>query len=165
MSTQQHEALAEVMALADSYAMTTEVRAAAKARRALVDRLNMKAGVMEMGEKIAWGSDTALMREAAGKIAELEAQLEAVGAGGVSALVRLHENGAKAWAGVPDATAWVDELRGNDPEPPAIHRPTALAIIERLERACGASSMPPVLIRREFLGEVIESAWPKAGES
>ncbi|RDH86382.1 MAG: hypothetical protein DIZ78_09440 [endosymbiont of Escarpia spicata] len=31
----------------------------------LVKRLRVKAGVMEMGEKIPWGSDTALMREAA----------------------------------------------------------------------------------------------------
>lgn len=34
----------------------------------LVKRLNIKAGVMEMGELIAWGSDTALMREAAASI-------------------------------------------------------------------------------------------------
>mgnify|MGYP003441825484 CR=1 FL=1 len=46
----------------------------------LVKRLDIKAGVMEMGEKIAWGSDTALMRESARaieakdkRIAELEA--------------------------------------------------------------------------------------------
>jgi uncharacterized coiled-coil protein SlyX len=30
---------------------------------------------MEMGEKIAWGSDTSLMREAADRIEELEAKL------------------------------------------------------------------------------------------
>lgn len=46
----------------------------------LIERLRIKAGVMEMGERIAWGSDTALMREAAGKIEALEAQLESVGA-------------------------------------------------------------------------------------
>ncbi len=47
----------------------------------LVKRLDIKAGVMEMGEKIAWGSDTALMRESAralvaanNRIAELEAE-------------------------------------------------------------------------------------------
>jgi hypothetical protein len=40
----------------------------------LVKRLTIKAGVMEMGEKIAWGSDTSLMREAADRIEELEAQ-------------------------------------------------------------------------------------------
>jgi len=38
----------------------------------LVKRLTIKAGVMEMGEKIAWGSDTSLMREAADRIEELE---------------------------------------------------------------------------------------------
>lgn len=42
----------------------------------LVKRLNIKAGVMEMGEMIAWGSDTALMREAASYIEELESKLE-----------------------------------------------------------------------------------------
>lgn len=35
----------------------------------------MKAGAMEMGEKIAWGSDTSLMREAAEKIRALEVKL------------------------------------------------------------------------------------------
>jgi|GEM_PF-4277520 len=41
----------------------------------LVKRLTIKAGVMEMGEGIAWGSDTAIMREAADRIEELEAKL------------------------------------------------------------------------------------------
>ena len=41
----------------------------------LVKMLTITAGVMEMGEKIAWGSDTALMREAADRIEELEAKL------------------------------------------------------------------------------------------
>lgn len=38
----------------------------------LVNQLRVKAGVMEMGERIAWGSDTALMREAADRIEALE---------------------------------------------------------------------------------------------
>ena len=42
----------------------------------LVKRLDIKAGVMEMGEKIAWGSDTALMREAARKIEAMQAREE-----------------------------------------------------------------------------------------
>ena len=42
----------------------------------LVKRLTIKAGVMEMGEKIAWGSDTSLMREAADRIEELEGKLD-----------------------------------------------------------------------------------------
>jgi transposase len=41
----------------------------------LVKRLTIKAGVMEMGEKIDWGSDTSLMREAAARIEELEQKL------------------------------------------------------------------------------------------
>lgn len=39
----------------------------------IVNQLNIKAGVMEMGERIAWGSDTALMREAASEIEKLRA--------------------------------------------------------------------------------------------
>ena len=42
----------------------------------IVTRLNIKAGVMEMGEKIAWGSDTSLMREAAHTITKLRANEE-----------------------------------------------------------------------------------------
>lgn len=42
----------------------------------IVKRLNIKAGVIEMGEKIAWGSDTALMREAAIKIESLQTAIK-----------------------------------------------------------------------------------------
>lgn len=49
----------------------------------LINNLTIKAGVMEMGETIAWGSDTALMRQAAAtlqsqaeRIAELERESE-----------------------------------------------------------------------------------------
>jgi uncharacterized protein YbgA (DUF1722 family) len=42
----------------------------------LVKRLTIKAGVIEMGEKIAWGSDTALMREAAARIEELQSAFD-----------------------------------------------------------------------------------------
>ncbi|MBL3601080.1 MAG: hypothetical protein JMN25_14645 [gamma proteobacterium endosymbiont of Lamellibrachia anaximandri] len=35
-------------------------------------RLDINAGVMEMGERIAWGSDTSLMREAARKIESMQ---------------------------------------------------------------------------------------------
>ena len=42
----------------------------------LVNQLRIKAGVMEMGEKIAWGSDTALMKEAADRIEQLETALK-----------------------------------------------------------------------------------------
>ena len=41
----------------------------------LINNLTIKAGVMEMGEKIAWGSDTALMRQAA---ATLQSQAERI---------------------------------------------------------------------------------------
>ena len=57
----------------------TELKTTPEAIR-LADNLDIKAGVMEMGERIAWGSDTALMRQAAdnlrkqhARIAELEA--------------------------------------------------------------------------------------------
>jgi len=41
----------------------------------LVKRLTIKASIMEMGEQIAWGSDTSIMREASARIEELEANL------------------------------------------------------------------------------------------
>lgn len=37
----------------------------------LIKRIEIKASVMEMGEKIAWGSDTSLMREAAQELKKL----------------------------------------------------------------------------------------------
>lgn len=40
----------------------------------LPEQLDIKAGVMEMGEKIAWGSDTALMRQASEKIRALQSE-------------------------------------------------------------------------------------------
>ena len=39
----------------------------------LIKSLEIKASVMEMGERIAWGSDTALMREAAHYLKRLSA--------------------------------------------------------------------------------------------
>ena len=41
----------------------------------LVKRLKIMARDIEMWEKLAWGSDSALMREAAARIQELEAKL------------------------------------------------------------------------------------------
>lgn len=41
----------------------------------LVNQLRVKAGMMELGELISWGSDTALMREAADRIEALEKAL------------------------------------------------------------------------------------------
>jgi hypothetical protein len=59
----------------------------------LVKRLTIKAGVMEMGEKIAWGSDTSLMREAAKRIEELEAKLERISEEWAGAVYGDLENG------------------------------------------------------------------------
>jgi hypothetical protein len=44
----------------------------------LVNQLRVKAAVIEMGESIAWGSDTALMRDAADRIEALEEVVKAV---------------------------------------------------------------------------------------
>ena len=55
----------------------------------LINNLTIKAGVMEMGEKIAWGSDTALMRQAA---ATLQSQAERI-----KELERESETHAKAY--------------------------------------------------------------------
>jgi hypothetical protein len=54
----------------------------------LVKRLTIKAGVMEMGEKIAWGSDTSLMREAAKRIEELLAENKLLSEGATIAHLR-----------------------------------------------------------------------------
>ena len=58
----------------------------------LVKRLTITAGVMEMGEMIAWGSDTALMREAADRIEELEAENERLLDEAVEAVMSAAEN-------------------------------------------------------------------------
>lgn len=50
-------------------------------------------------------------------------------------LAQLHANGAKAWADVPNATAWVDELRGSH----AIDTST-----ERVEKQGGNVQMPVI---------------------
>ena len=55
----------------------------------LINNLTIKAGVMEMGEKIAWGSDTALMRQAA---STLQSQAERI-----KELERESETHAKAY--------------------------------------------------------------------
>ncbi len=44
----------------------------------LSKRLRIKAGVMQMGEKIAWGSDTDLMYEAADNLDEKDKELAAL---------------------------------------------------------------------------------------
>ena len=43
--------------------------------KTLSEQLRIKAGMMQMGEKIAWGSDTALMEQAADEIDRLKAEL------------------------------------------------------------------------------------------
>ena len=43
----------------------------------LPKRLRIKASMIQLGERIAWGSETELMHEAADRIAELESQLAA----------------------------------------------------------------------------------------
>ena len=44
----------------------------------LVKQLQVKANMIQMGERIAWGSDTDLMLQAADKIEELEVLLLAI---------------------------------------------------------------------------------------
>lgn len=41
----------------------------------IVHRLNVKADMLTMGERIAWGSDSAIMREAAAEIEKLRGAL------------------------------------------------------------------------------------------
>jgi hypothetical protein len=47
----------------------------------LQSRLQIKAGMIAMGERIEWGSDSALMWEAAAKIEVLEKEVELLKAG------------------------------------------------------------------------------------
>lgn len=42
----------------------------------IVDRLNTLSDIIVMGEKIAWGSDSAIMREAAAEIEKLRAVIQ-----------------------------------------------------------------------------------------
>jgi hypothetical protein len=44
----------------------------------LVTSLNIKAGMIENCEKIAWGSETALMRQAATEITRLKGEVESL---------------------------------------------------------------------------------------
>ncbi len=46
--------------------------------KTLPEQLRIKAGMIEMGEKIAWGSDTELMRKAADKIEMLNKKIEII---------------------------------------------------------------------------------------
>ena len=43
--------------------------------KTLSEQIRIKAGMMQMGEKIAWGSDTALMEQAADEIDRLKSEL------------------------------------------------------------------------------------------
>lgn len=63
----------------------------------LIARLRIKSAMMNMGEKIAWGSDTALMDEAADALAAQEAELA---------------NVTREWvATAADGNAWQDRAR------------------------------------------------------
>ncbi|MEO9231539.1 MAG: hypothetical protein ABI216_21675 [Devosia sp.] len=46
----------------------------------LVERLRIKSSMIHMGEKIAWGSETALMDEAADRLAQLLAERDSLAA-------------------------------------------------------------------------------------
>lgn len=63
----------------------------------LVKRLTIKASIMEMGESIAWGSDTSIMREASARIEELEADIEMLESELASAVGVAFNRGAVDW--------------------------------------------------------------------
>lgn len=62
----------------------------------LIKRLRIKAGMIELGELIAWGSDSALMREAADVLERLAAPAEQQPAPDVAGLVEALEQVIKA---------------------------------------------------------------------
>lgn len=78
----------------------------------LVKRLTITAGVMEMGEMIAWGSDTALMREAAYRIEELETKLAKVTA---ERDEELNQLGSARYT-IDALKTYIKELKGQDYE-------------------------------------------------
>ena len=83
----------------------------------LVKRLTIKAGVMEMGEGIAWGSDTALMREAAAHIEKLEAKLAKAQWLLCDASVQLREGKIKTRRNRANLIdKFLSELKGQDDE-------------------------------------------------
>lgn len=73
----------------------------------LAKRLRIKAGMIEMGERIAWGSDSALMREAADALGRIPDAGEKVGRPQIrEAFMR---NGARIEPGHDDLPDWVYE--------------------------------------------------------
>ena len=83
----------------------------------LVKRLTVTAGVMEMGEMISWGSDTALMREAADRIEYLEANLDQAQWLLSDALVQLREGKIKTRRNRANLIdKFLSELKGQDDE-------------------------------------------------
>ena len=81
----------------------------------LINNLTIKAGVMEMGEKIAWGSDTALMRQAAAtlqsqaeRIKELEAEAEQLRTAAQAVIDRWD---TPHWKDVPATAEYIGRLR------------------------------------------------------
>ena len=81
----------------------------------LINNLTIKAGVMEMGEKIAWGSDTALMRQAAAtlqsqaeRIKELEAEAEQLRTAAQAVIDRWD---TPHWKAVPATAEYIGRLR------------------------------------------------------
>jgi hypothetical protein len=92
----------------------------------LVNQLRVKAAVMEMGERIAWGSDIALMREAADRVEALEEVVN--NAIAEAELVELLKDKARLdWLedaintivdrNLPDMRAAIDEAMAVDPTP------------------------------------------------
>lgn len=67
----------------------------------LVGRLRIKAGMIEMGERIEWGSDTALMREAADAL-EAAAHDHIAGAGKVASEIHTQLAGLRGILWSPD---------------------------------------------------------------
>jgi hypothetical protein len=73
----------------------------------LVRNLRVKAGVMQMGEKIEWGSDTRLMYQAADRIEKLREELEHC----AKILFKLDRHGyINTWTPDPDEESQCESL-------------------------------------------------------
>ena len=73
----------------------------------LAKRLRIKAGMIEMGERIAWGSDSALMREAADALGHVAGERKMVGRPQIREVFM--RNGARIEPDRDDLPDWVYE--------------------------------------------------------
>lgn len=83
----------------------------------LPKQLRIKAGMIHMGERIAWGSDTALMEEAANLIEQQQAEIDALKAQKENLLERLERESKAGNRLVSAIKQYVHETKWVMPKP------------------------------------------------